>query len=71
MLVEINPGLWLRPERVSMVTALRGTDQVPASVAILIDGDRQTGWQFEEWQDAVKFAGRIAAAVNAALRGEE
>ena len=65
-LVEINPGLWVRPEQVTMVAALRSLDSgKPFTVRITAEGERTTGWEFKTWEDATAFAARIAEAVNA------
>ena len=67
-LVEINPGLWVRPERVTAIAALcSGEDGKPFTVRITVDGEKTTGWEFKAWDDAVAFAGKIAAAVNSAF----
>lgn len=66
-LVEINRGLWVRPELVTMVTALRSAeDGRPFTVRITVGGEKTTGWEFKTWDDAQAFADKIAAAVNAA-----
>jgi len=65
-LVEINRGLWVRPELVTMVTALRTReDDKPFTVRINVGGEKTTGWEFKTWDDAQAFADKIAAAAVA------
>jgi hypothetical protein len=72
-LVEINPGLWVCPTRVAMVVARNGVPSrlgpdVPPNVRVMVDGDPSIGWEFDTWDAAVAFAGKLAARINEAMR---
>ena len=69
-LVEINPGLWVRPERVVSVIAHRDPYDGPVTVRVMIDENSTTGWQIDRWSDALILAAKIAAAVNTALEDQ-
>lgn len=67
-LVEIAAGVWVRPERVSLICAR--TSLGKPTVSLQIDGaDPGWGWTFETSDEASNLATKLAAIVNAALAG--
>ena len=71
-LIEIVPGLWVRPELVSAIRTTRevtrDTFTLKATCTIHLPGCGEIGWEFEKWQDAQAWAAKIALAINDLMR---
>jgi hypothetical protein len=69
-LVEVVPGFWVSADQVTAVIAREGLssrvgpDLLP-SVRVVISGHDSTGWEFKTWAEALAFAAKISAAINA------
>ena len=67
-LIEVVPGLWVRPGQVAAIRVTREhtykTHTLKPAVYVHLPGCGEIGWELETWDDARAWAAKIALAVN-------